>query len=91
MKYLALLGLFLFGGCATLKADVKAVADVCRPELLPDAEAALPYLATYLVCEIQHADCTSALNDLEALGHADALACAAAELHAGTVAIAPKP
>jgi len=78
----------LAGGCATLKADAKAVAEVCKPELLPDAAAALPYVAALAVCEATGADCSGPLGALEALGKADAKACAAAQLHAATVKLA---
>lgn len=87
MRYLlALFALLMaFAGCASFWADTKAVADVCRPELAPDVEAALPYVMVLIGCEAAHADCTATLNDLKALGTADAVQCALAEAHAAVV------
>lgn len=75
-------------GCATFKADAKAAAEVCRPELAPDAEQALPYVLALIDCEIAHTDCTVALDALKAQGKADAVQCAVAEAHAVTVKLA---
>lgn len=80
----------LLSGCATVKADAKSVADVCRPELWPDAAAALPLVAALAVCEASGGDCSGPQGALEALGKADAQACALAQLHAAAVKLAPK-
>lgn len=84
----AALACSLFAGCATVKADAKGVAEVCRPELLPDAVQALPLVAALAVCEVQGGDCSGPTDALEALGKTDAKVCAAAELHAATVKLA---
>lgn len=71
----------LLSGCATVKADAKSVADVCRPELgPPDAAAALPLVAALAVCEASSGDCSGPEGALEALGKADAIAAAQAAL-----------
>lgn len=87
---LAVLGLCMFGGCATVKSDAKAIAEVCRPELAPDVATALPYVAALAVCEVQHNDCSSILTTLKDLGKADAQACATAQIHQEIVNLSGK-
>jgi hypothetical protein len=74
-------------GCATVKADVKTVAEVCRPELLPDVERAFPLVVALSVCEASSGDCTSEVNALALAGKADATTCALAELHQATITV----
>ena len=90
MRYLLALAALLmaFAGCASFWPDVKAAADVCRPELAPDVEAVMPYVLVLVGCEIAHGDCTATLNDIAALGKADATQCALAEAHAVVVKLA---
>lgn len=84
---LGLLLASLAAGCATVKADAKAVAEVCKPELLPDAIQALPLVASLALCEAQNQDCAQVVAELAAMGKADAQACAVAELHAAVVKV----
>lgn len=76
-------------GCATVKADVKDVAEVCRPELMPDVEQAFPMVLALAACEASSGDCTSELRALVLAGNADAAACSLALLHAATIKVAP--
>ena len=78
-------------GCATVKADAKDVAAVCRPELLGDAVQILPLVAALAICEAQGQDCSVTISQLEADGKADAQACALAQLHAATVKLSATP
>jgi hypothetical protein len=75
-------------GCATVKSDVKAVADVCKPELAGDAEQMLPLVLAYALCDASGGDCSSQAKAIADEGKADAAICAAAELHAATVKLA---
>lgn len=85
---LAVLTLLSLDGCATVKADAKAVAEVCTPQLAGDVASIAPYVLVYVGCEIAHGDCTAALNDIKAAGTAAAVQCALAEAHAAVVKLA---
>lgn len=75
-------------GCATVKADVKTFAEVCRPELLPDAAVALPLVVAVAMCEASGGTCEAQLQALAAAGKQDAAACANVMLHDATVKVA---
>lgn len=98
LSHRVLLGLALVGclvvlclapGCATVKTDVKAVAEVCRPELMPDVERAFPLVLALAACEASSGDCTSEMNALAVAGKGDAATCGLALLHDATVRVAP--
>lgn len=85
MRYAVLFALLGLSGCATTQADVKAVAEVCTPQLAGDAVQALPLVIALVTCETTGGDCSSEVTAVEHGAELDAAACALAEVHAATV------